>query len=181
MRYGDLRKITPPITRFEGQDQRNWSKMCEAVPLTKQAEMKRSYLSCIQYTDHLVGQLIVSGNVRWPQRFCVGTPALVRAQSRAWLVQHPPATLVTFRDSVAVAVAFKLMSTKRQYRWTNRCAHRTGWAQAEQSLRGYHDHLLGRSRLQAGRALRLPVCPKLARTEIKHSNPPLPSIRSRGH
>lgn len=60
MRYGDLRALTPPITRFEPDDQSNWTKMCEAVPLSKQAEMKRSYLSCIQYTDHLVGVLVTA-------------------------------------------------------------------------------------------------------------------------
>jgi hypothetical protein len=56
--YGDLRALVPPINRYENEFQKNLSTLCEAVPLTKQAEMKRSYYSCIQYIDHLVGQLI---------------------------------------------------------------------------------------------------------------------------
>jgi iduronate 2-sulfatase len=60
MRYADLREIRPPIQRFEKEFQQNLSSLCDAVPLEKQAEMKRSYLSCIQYIDHLVGQLITA-------------------------------------------------------------------------------------------------------------------------
>ena len=37
--------------------EKNLSSLCTAVPFAKQAEMKRSYFSCIQYIDHLVGQL----------------------------------------------------------------------------------------------------------------------------
>mmetsp|Transcript_17511 Transcript_17511/g.45792 ORF Transcript_17511/g.45792 Transcript_17511/m.45792 type:complete len:545 (-) Transcript_17511:347-1981(-) len=58
MRYGDLRAIEPSITRYDKVFQQNLSTLCEEVPLEKQAEMKRSYLSCIQYVDHLVGQLV---------------------------------------------------------------------------------------------------------------------------
>lgn len=80
MRYADLRAIRPPIHRFESEFQQNLSTLCEEVPLDKQAEMKRSYYrsaplrynvplrdclsdnhmscSCIQYVDHLVGQLV---------------------------------------------------------------------------------------------------------------------------
>ena len=56
MRYGDLRAIQPPITQHNFQQ--NLSSLCAAVPVDKQAEMKRSYFSCIQYIDHLVGQLL---------------------------------------------------------------------------------------------------------------------------
>jgi iduronate 2-sulfatase len=56
MRYGDLENIRPRIT--DHNFQQNLSSLCSAVPLVKQAEMKRSYFSCIQYIDHLVGQLI---------------------------------------------------------------------------------------------------------------------------
>ena len=56
MRYGDLSAIRPGITDHHFHS--NLSSMCTAVPFAKQAEMRRSYLSCIQYIDHLVGQLI---------------------------------------------------------------------------------------------------------------------------
>eukprot|EP00041_Stephanoeca_diplocostata_P023115 m.562163 g.562163 ORF g.562163 m.562163 type:complete len:538 (+) comp22220_c0_seq11:210-1823(+) len=54
--YLDLHRIKPSIVAHDFQQ--NLSSLCAAVPLTKQAEMKRSYYSCIQYIDHLVGQLV---------------------------------------------------------------------------------------------------------------------------
>eukprot|EP00937_MAST-01D_sp_MAST-1D-sp2_P000726 g726.t1 len=54
--YGDLHALRPPITNHTFQ--KNLSSLCAAVPLAKQAEMKRSYYSCIQYIDHLVGVLV---------------------------------------------------------------------------------------------------------------------------
>lgn len=37
---------------------KNKSSLCDAVPFWKQRAMKKSYLSCIQYVDHLVGLLL---------------------------------------------------------------------------------------------------------------------------
>jgi len=54
--YSDLKAITPSITAHNFR--KNLSSLCTAVPFAKQAEMKRSYYSCIQYVDHLVGQLL---------------------------------------------------------------------------------------------------------------------------
>eukprot|EP00040_Diaphanoeca_grandis_P000104 m.14376 g.14376 ORF g.14376 m.14376 type:complete len:531 (-) comp10107_c0_seq1:362-1954(-) len=56
--FTDLHNITPPI--IDHNFQQNLSSLCTAVPLEKQAEMKRSYFSCIQYIDHLVGQLVTT-------------------------------------------------------------------------------------------------------------------------
>jgi hypothetical protein len=54
--YSDLRAIDPSITAHHFR--KNLSSLCTAVPFAKQAEMKRSYASCIRYIDHLVGQLL---------------------------------------------------------------------------------------------------------------------------
>eukprot|EP00035_Acanthoeca_spectabilis_P040066 m.67154 g.67154 ORF g.67154 m.67154 type:complete len:532 (-) comp9849_c0_seq1:28-1623(-) len=56
--FTDLHVIKPPIIAHDFQ--KNLSSLCTAVPLEKQEEMKRSYLSCIQYVDHLVGQLVTA-------------------------------------------------------------------------------------------------------------------------
>ena len=55
-RYGDLSAIRPPIT--DHNFQHNLSSICTAVPLGVQRNMKRAYLSSIQYIDHLVGVLL---------------------------------------------------------------------------------------------------------------------------
>ena len=54
--YGDLAALRPNITAHDFQ--KNLTSLCSAVPLAVQAGMKRSYLSCIQYIDHLVGFLL---------------------------------------------------------------------------------------------------------------------------
>ena len=38
--------------------QKNLSSLCAAVPLDVQQDMKKSYYSCIQFVDHLVGVLV---------------------------------------------------------------------------------------------------------------------------
>jgi iduronate 2-sulfatase len=54
--FGDLFAIRPSITNHTFE--KNLSSLCTAVPATAQRAMKRSYFSCIQYIDHLVGQLV---------------------------------------------------------------------------------------------------------------------------
>jgi hypothetical protein len=67
MRYGDLRKITPAITRFEQQDQGNWSKLCEAVPLNKQVRscacvrVLRACVCCVRVLLLLVRVSVLVG------------------------------------------------------------------------------------------------------------------------
>ena len=55
-RYADLWSIKPSITDHNFQS--NLSSLCTAVPFEYQRGMKHAYYSCIQYIDHLVGQLI---------------------------------------------------------------------------------------------------------------------------
>merc|ERR1719272_658801 len=55
MRFANLWSI-PNITAHDVQVDPN--SLCKAAPLSTQREMKKSYLSCIQYIDHLTGQLM---------------------------------------------------------------------------------------------------------------------------